>query len=123
MLPEGEHLRVLKLEPGRGDDPLLCHLEVLSVKDAWRKYEAISYVWGNPDDTRYIVLDGHELPITTSLYDALKHFRNPETDVTLWADSVCIQQSNPPEKGRQVQLMGKIYEGAARVRVWLGVDK
>jgi hypothetical protein len=40
----------------------------------------------------------------------------------LWADAICIQQTNPPEKGRQVQLMGKIYENSSRTLVWLGMD-
>ena len=30
---------------------------------------------------------------------------------------------NPREKGMQVQLMGKIYEGSCATLVWLGIDQ
>jgi hypothetical protein len=71
---------------------------------------------------RRIIVDGHWFYVTLNLFHALQHFRSKDEERTLWADAICIQQTNPPEKGRQVQLMGKIYENSLRTLVWLGVD-
>ncbi|KAK3353925.1 heterokaryon incompatibility protein-domain-containing protein [Lasiosphaeria hispida] len=38
----------------------------------------------------------------------------------LWADAICIDQSNDGERTHQVQLMGAIYRAAKRPVVWLG---
>ncbi len=38
----------------------------------------------------------------------------------MWADAICINQSNDEEKARQVPLMDKYYSEAQRVLVWLG---
>ncbi|OCK75311.1 hypothetical protein K432DRAFT_386288 [Lepidopterella palustris CBS 459.81] len=121
-IPKGEYIRVLKLDPGHLNDPIRCQLRVVSLQDVWRTYEAISYVWGEPNSTRWIIIDGKRWSITTSLFEALQCFRDDTVAKTIWADAICIKQTDPPEKGYQVQLMGKIYSGASRVRVWLGPD-
>jgi hypothetical protein len=38
-----------------------------------------------------------------------------------WTDTICINQGKYEEKGRQVQMMDKIFKEAKRVAVWLGV--
>jgi hypothetical protein len=38
----------------------------------------------------------------------------------LWADQICIDQSNLDERSQQVLLMKKIYENALTVFVYLG---
>lgn len=38
----------------------------------------------------------------------------------LWADAVCMDQSNKEECGQQVKHMALIYANAVRVLVWLG---
>jgi hypothetical protein len=40
----------------------------------------------------------------------------------LWADAICINQSDINERNTQVKLMGEIYRTATRVHVWLGLD-
>ena len=40
----------------------------------------------------------------------------------LWADAICIDQSNLRERGEQVQLMRSIYQQAKEVLVWLGPE-
>jgi hypothetical protein len=69
----------------------------------------VSYVWGDSEDLRRIIVDGHWFYVTLSLFQALQHFRSETEERTLWADAICIQQTNPPEKGRQVQLMGNYF--------------
>jgi hypothetical protein len=42
----------------------------------------------------------------------------------LWADAICIDQSNLEERKRQVRLMDAVYVRAARVLIWLdGADQ
>ena len=60
------------------------------------------------------------MDITYSLYSGLKRFRYPEKDRILWADAICINQSDNKEKGIQVNMMGDIYDRATAVLVWLG---
>jgi hypothetical protein len=38
----------------------------------------------------------------------------------LWADALCINQSDTPEKNHQVPLMRHIYGHSSRVIMWLG---
>lgn len=119
---DGTHIRLLKLEPGEKEDFIHCHLEPTTLEKARGTYECISYVWGSSAEIRRILVDGHWIYVTLNLFHALQHFRDPNGERTLWADAICIQQMNPREKGMQVQLMGKIYEGSVRTLVWLGVD-
>ena len=41
-------------------------------------------------------------------------------NVKVWADAVCIDQSNFKERAEQVTLMGKIYSRAASVVIYTG---
>lgn len=41
-LEEGQETRILKLEPGKLDDPLLCSLEPLDFSSDFEEYEALS---------------------------------------------------------------------------------
>lgn len=38
----------------------------------------------------------------------------------LWADAICIDQNNIPERNQQVRIMRKIFSQADRVLSWLG---
>ncbi len=42
------------------------------------------------------------------------------SEVLLWADGICINQADVPEKNVQVAMMRRIYESARKVVVWLG---
>lgn len=46
--------------------------------------------------------------------------RNEE--VLLWVDALCINQEDAVERANQVKMMGKIYERAQRVTIWLGKE-
>jgi hypothetical protein len=58
--------------------------------------------------------------ITKSLATGLKCFRQPEEPRILWADAVCIDQSDDQDKGHQVNMMADVYDHASAVLVWLG---
>ena len=62
--------------------------------------------------------------ITVSLHVALRKLRRNFKDyIVVWADTICINQSNIREKGRQVQLMPQIYQNAKEVTAFLGEDE
>ena len=121
-LPEGDFLRVLKLHPGCDDDKIECSLETVALQDSKSQYEAISYVWGDPNDTVDVTCNGLRVHITISLAEALRNFRDPHSVRTLWADALCINQDDNSEKGHQVRRMGDVFANAKRVLVWLGPD-
>lgn len=130
--PEGDYqyapfddknsIRLLVLLPGNPCDPISCKLRIERMENVI-PYEAISYVWGDPDDRVEILCNGQSLHITRSLMGALQKFRRKRKKRLLWADAVCINQHNDDEKGHQVQKMGKVFERARRVLAWLGLGK
>lgn len=113
-------IRILVLLPDKSPSGIVrCELEEVSL-DEKPLYEAISYCWGDSAMTRFIICNGSLLQVTVNLDAALRHLRRPETNRVLWADAICINQADPSERSRQVQIMKNIYEGAKGVVVWLG---
>jgi hypothetical protein len=84
------------------------------------KYEAISYFWGDQAFKEDVLLHGAAFPTGINLRDALQRIRLPNTMRLVWADFICIDQTDEPERTAQVKLMGSVYRNADRVLVWLG---
>ncbi|KAM3075025.1 hypothetical protein ACMFMF_005708 [Clarireedia jacksonii] len=125
LLPSnGDNIRLLRLLPNEDEAaPLHCELRNYSLQRLSQRthlYEALSYVWGDPDKTLPIYIDKHQFQVTENLYAALSHLRDYSFERILWIDAICIDQRNPKERQQQVQLMAKIYSNASRVIVWLG---
>lgn len=93
-------------------------------------FRALSYVWGDPNITEPVLVDGHSLLVTRSLLAALgripKHcdeeYDWPEPPAFLWIDAICINQHDTIEKQHQICLMREIYVGAAEVIMWVGEE-
>ncbi|KAI0180994.1 heterokaryon incompatibility protein-domain-containing protein [Hypoxylon sp. FL1284] len=83
-------------------------------------YEALSYVWGASTQSHSVILNGKPFPVTDNLFAALRRLRRRDKQRVLWIDSMCINQSNIEERNSQVQMMGRIYNSAGSVIVWLG---
>ncbi len=84
-------------------------------------YDALSYVWGNQrSDLQPIRCNGQNLFVTKNLRDALGAVWSSNPHVLIWADALCINQSDDEEKSEQVARMHHVYSDAACVRVWLG---
>jgi hypothetical protein len=117
-------VRFLELFPGITGSPLRCSITEAQKSDE-PLYEALSYAWGEPIFSHTIeeVPSGTHLSITVNLYDALQGIRDQQTSRVLWVDAICINQLDLEEKGHQVAQMGRIYEDAERVVVWLGFHK
>ncbi len=92
--------------PG-GHDPPSIDLITTSL-DSSRPYMALSYTWGDSKTKKSILCSGERLDITSNLYDALRHCRKEDSVSYIWADAICIDQSNENEQNNQIPLMGDI---------------
>ena len=100
--------------------------------DSAPRYFALSYAWGDPKPVATYIVDGKKILISKSLSAALAriytYYQNERLyninengyRLHVWADAICIDQSNNEEKASQVSLMGEIYKQANRVMVYLG---
>lgn len=115
----GSSFRILTLHSGKPDEPVQCSLSVASLDDP-PAYDALSYVWGDPSDTAQVMVDGTPLTVPRNLKEFLEDLRSATWKRLLWADSICIQQSDSKEKSHQVELMAKIYSKTKQARIWFG---
>ena len=119
-LDEGT-IRLLKLLPGREVDELACSLVTVPL-DGCPNYEAVSYCWGDPEPPAYVRCEHDYVRITTNLASGLRQLRYLNEPRLLWADQVCINQEDIPERSAQVNIMDRIFKRAFRVAIWLGPD-
>ncbi|KAK3353751.1 heterokaryon incompatibility protein-domain-containing protein [Lasiosphaeria hispida] len=116
-------IRLLRLMPDKDESAgLQCQLfdYPLESSEGTHLYEALSYVWGDPDQRYPISVDGRVLSVTANLFAALVRLRDRLLDRIVWIDAICINQDDNEEKGNQIQYMAEIYSKASRVVVWLG---
>ena len=118
-------LRLIVLQPDHDiDAPVRCSLVSTTLQacheDLVEKYTALSYVWGDAGQRKEIFVDGVSLDITASLDLALRHIRQPDKIIRVWADGICINQQDVFEKNTQVAQMGLVYEIANHTIIFLG---
>ncbi|KAH6651000.1 heterokaryon incompatibility protein-domain-containing protein [Chaetomium tenue] len=122
-LPSDFSIRILVLEPAAAEeDELQTRLEVVSLDDK-PSFEATSYTWGHPSDMTLLSCNGSKVKIPRNLENALRRLRYTDRPRHVWADSVCINQQDIPERGQQVSIMRNIYLSSERVLVWIGLDE
>ncbi|KAF5667670.1 Heterokaryon incompatibility protein [Fusarium denticulatum] len=124
-LEHQDSFRLLHLEPSPNHSADLIgslHHATLSDcdYDLIEPYTALSYVWGDASQKGAIHLSGSRKEITASLDAALRDLRDKSRVCRIWADALCINQSNNAEKGVQVALMGRIYSTAHHTVIHLG---
>ncbi len=126
LITEAEGIRLIELQPSQDlAAPIQCNLihinpSVWKTHDIFNYYIAISYVWGNPDKSNIIMVDGRYLGVTSNVNSALQDIRNEIYPLFLWIDAVCINQEDNEEKALQIGLMGEIYAGAQHTIIYLG---
>ena len=117
-------IRVLHLNPGERDDQIEGSLKLLDLgTEPPPQYDCISYVWGNLGSTRSAIVNQKDVAITGSLHEVLRHLRSKSKALTVWADALCINQTDVDEKTRQVALMAEIYRRCSKVYIWLGLPE
>ncbi|KAF2846100.1 HET-domain-containing protein [Plenodomus tracheiphilus IPT5] len=145
-----DQVRLLYIAPGALEDDLHASFMVVDdqrLGDHDHLYVALSYNWGDHEETDSILLHDNprclptELPIKSkgfqsiadasrarkltikpNLSDALRHFRDTKLPVAIWVDALCINQLNTEEKEHQLLKMVQIYRKAYNVNIWLGSD-
>ncbi|KAH7080774.1 heterokaryon incompatibility protein-domain-containing protein [Paraphoma chrysanthemicola] len=120
------NIRILDLDESSGDErrSLKGTIRVVSLIDR-PSYTALSYVWGD-FDKKYKYKIGHgdsTIEITPSCFYALQDIRRHFGRISIWVDSICIDQSNNLERNHQVRIMEEIYSQAYMVYVWLDYDQ
>ncbi|KUJ08711.1 HET-domain-containing protein, partial [Mollisia scopiformis] len=114
--------RLLKILPGLEHAVIKCELEVVDLESRPR-FEALSYVWGNPNPPNTIECNNQPHSVTPNLALAIRRLRMPDGTRVVWIDAICVNQEDLNERSQQVQLMREIYSQAWRVVVWLGEDE
>jgi hypothetical protein len=114
-----DNFRLLYLNGLDEGDGLKCTLKDVPL-DSAPAYDAVSYSWNNEQPSIPIICNDKQLFITASLHFALRTFYSIDQPRPVWADAICINQTNEVEKARQVPLMGEYYTKAQTVLVWLG---
>ena len=112
-------IRLLRLGPASSDDDEITCSFVIASLDEKPEFEALSYTWGDVNDTRPVEVEGSALPVTSNLHSALRHLRLKDKERTLWVDALCINQADFKEKMHQVSRMSSIYGQASQVVVQL----
>lgn len=133
-LPDASsYIRLLATKEYAGDDPytLECELTTWPIDESPTFY-AISYSWGDPNQTAVLCVNGSPLSVTKNcevvlcqayLYTAgirKRRHSGKRDSCYYWCDAVCIDQGNKAEKEAQVASMGRIYRRAEHVLVCLG---
>jgi hypothetical protein len=114
-------IRLLRLIPNQNETAVIrCQLFNYSLEPDFHQYDALSYVWGDPNETLPIFVDEHVLHVTVNLHAALLCLRDHSFERIIWVDAICIDQANEKEKEHQIQSMVRIFGQANRVIVWLG---
>ncbi|THV52373.1 hypothetical protein BGAL_0081g00240 [Botrytis galanthina] len=128
------YIRLASIKAGNADDPI--ELEMNHVKfhpvaiygdlppffPNVPTYEALSYAWGESENTVPIKLNGQPFSITPNLHSALLVLRDNPNPAPLWIDAISIDQNDLFEKDMQLRIMHLIYMNATRLLVWLGED-
>ncbi|KAG5801698.1 hypothetical protein H9Q74_000034 [Fusarium xylarioides] len=110
-------IRLLVIQPGVFRERLRCALKTVSLDEELPRFEALSYPWNELRDS--VVVDDHTASVPSDLAWFLRRLRRKATPRTVWADSICINQSDNQEKGHQVSMMREIYRRTAEAQVYI----
>lgn len=141
-------LQILSLNNNNDDDD--NNNQVHAQLTVWPRatapaYHAISYTWGDPNETTTVLINGGRMVVRRNCEYVLKQAKWYDDDdgegddddegsrgrgrercdkrgrsCYFWCDAICIDQGNNGEKAFQVAMMGAIYKGAVRVLACVG---
>jgi Heterokaryon incompatibility protein (HET) len=73
--PSQRQIRLLSIDTSEDEaSAISCHLHLSSLADQ-PDFNALSYVWGDPNVTQNILVQGEVFAATTNLVSALRHIR------------------------------------------------
>lgn len=123
-------IRIVEILPG-AVDRVCCKIHHVDLDELSKPttgprqrmtFEALSYTWDAQVLREYVWCDNKLLPVTESLYIALRRLRSPSSSRLFWIDAICINQLDMLERSSQVALMRIIYHRATQVIAWLGTE-
>ncbi|KAN0069201.1 HET domain containing protein [Elaphomyces granulatus] len=147
LAPENE-IRLMNILPKGQSEDLACELQVVKLRHN-PKYIALSYTWGSPTSlTSEGVEDVSSKPshpilckaklnilaepeqlwyrilVSANLHAFTLKARDDELHAldSYWIDAICINQKDPEEQTRQVNMMAAVYRSAEIVHAWLGEE-
>ncbi|KAI9767144.1 MAG: hypothetical protein M1840_005933 [Geoglossum simile] len=103
--------RLVTLQRGSFDSDIEGNLEVADI-GVNRNYEALSYAWGDPQNTTSILLDGIRFAATVGLVSALRRLRYEDTSRTLHATRTLVWLGEP-DFGIEISGVGDFLTTAA----------
>jgi hypothetical protein len=107
-----KEIRLLKIVLGETDSTISITTSIISLYEKL-DWDALSYCWGDPNDTRLIIVDNMPFNATRNLESALRQLRSEGYAKRI--DAICINQRDVNEKNWQVPLMRDVYMLAERV--------
>lgn len=126
-------IRAVQIHPSDVfDAPLQCdiiHLDrqrlAISLDTSQNYYFAVSYVWGAPDFSQYLICceeDGEKgsIKITPNVDIMLRRLRAKDKSINFWIDAISLNQADPSEISTQIPLMGEIYSQSDCTYIWMG---
>ncbi|KAL9574056.1 hypothetical protein ACKAV7_001832 [Fusarium commune] len=115
MSLQGDQIRLLHLS-----GPSSLSFKRVSLSDPARPpFVALSYAWGDLNDTLPLDVSGKITQATRNLHHVLGCLLASHFNELLWIDALCIDQQDPHERASQVALMGEIYSNAQYVLAFL----
>lgn len=123
LVQSTKEIRILILEPAEDESAdLRFSFDKAELTNLGSIYEAICYVWGQPvlDHALHHTVESSQLSVTRNLDEAPRKLRRRSEPRRLWADAVCIDQSNDREKEAQIAILVEIFQNAEKVIAWLG---
>lgn len=133
LAPDSRTIRLLHLLPSNPDAPgICCKLREYTLSEIAGQYNTLSYTWGDglSETNRFygrqpttVLCNNILIDVTPNLYGALHRLRDSLKSPILWADSLCINQTDNEERAQQVGMMREIYANCSQVIIWLGEEE
>ncbi|SCV33731.1 related to heterokaryon incompatibility protein (het-6OR allele) [Fusarium fujikuroi] len=115
MSLHGDGIRLLRL----GANSSLTFKRVSLTDPARPPFVALSYVWGDLNDTLPLSVSGQTIAATRNLHHVLNCLFASRFDELLSIDALCIDQQNREERASQVSMMEELYSHARYVLAFL----
>jgi hypothetical protein len=125
-MPEIFHYQPLRAEKemrllgivstGEFEDEYKLIIARLDQRDQLPPYTALSYHWGESNETATICADNQPFYISQNLADALQSITDKVFEISryLWVDQICINQKDQVEQSEQVRNMHDIAANCAK---------
>ena len=119
-LPDARsYMRLFCMTTGETADKIEGSFEVHQIR-RYMPYIALSHCWGQDESSMPIWVDDKPLMIRAALHEALCHLRSTKHKTKIWADQICIRQTDNDERSSQIERMDGIFSSSEMVVAWLG---